>query len=203
MISRSPASAAGEWHGERLRGPESGGSAKPTEQRRRDLLDRGKPPKPALWNDARVRPLRLDPVPVALRVPADLAAELSHGLAWRSAEPQERTKLKGVLVEHHPDDAAARLILQMAVDRDLLGLATPVGALQLDRAPDPLVAEHELVAVPVDLRAQHLDIVHPHAPKRPQEVAKEDVLQHLLAPARMGGMHRVNGAGDLLRVVIA
>jgi len=31
-------------------------------------------------------------------MPADLTIELSHGLAWRSAEPQERTKLKGVLV---------------------------------------------------------------------------------------------------------
>src|SRR4051794_20772922 len=112
-------------------------------------------------------------------MPADLAIELRQGLAWRSAEPQERTKLKGVLVEHHPDHAAARLILQMAVERDLPGLATPVGALQLDRAPDPLVPEHELVAVPVDLRAQHLDIVHPRSPKRPQEVAKEDVLQNL------------------------
>jgi hypothetical protein len=116
-----------------------GRGAKPTEQGRRDLLDRGKPPKPALWNDARVRPLRLDPVPVALCVPADLAAELSHGLAWRSAEPEEGTKLKGVLVEQQPEDAAARLILEVAIDRDLLGLATPVGALQLDRAPDPLV----------------------------------------------------------------
>src|SRR5215204_2026579 len=136
-------------------------------------------------------------------MPADLTIELSHGLAWRSAEPQEGAKLKGVLVEHHPDDAAARLILKVAVDRDLVGLATPVGALQLDRAPDPLVPEHELVAVPVDLRAQHLDIVHPHAPKRPQEVAEEDVLQHLLAPARIGGMHRINGAGDLLCVWVA
>ena len=71
-----------------------GGSTKPTEQRRRDLLDRGKPAKPALWNDARVRPLRLDPVPVALRVPADLTTELSHSLAWRAAEPEERTKLR-------------------------------------------------------------------------------------------------------------
>ena len=88
----------------------------------------------------------------------------------------------------------------MAVERDLLGLATPVGALQLDRASNPLVPEQELVAVPVDFGPQDLGIVHPHAPKRPQEVAKEDVLQHLLAPARMGGMHRINGAGDLLRV---
>ena len=43
-----------------------GGSTKPAEQRRCDLIDRGKPSKPALWNDARVRPLGLDPVPVAL-----------------------------------------------------------------------------------------------------------------------------------------
>jgi len=57
-------------------------------------------------------------------MPADLAIELRQGLAWRSAEPQERTKLKGVLVEHHPDDAAARLVLEVAIDRDLIGLAT-------------------------------------------------------------------------------
>src|SRR3954453_19449271 len=94
-----------------------GGSTKPTEQRRRDLLDRGKPPKPVLWNNPCVRPLRLDPVPVALRVPADLAVEFSQDLAWRPPEPQERAKLQGVLVEHHPDDAAVRLILQMAVER--------------------------------------------------------------------------------------
>src|SRR5215218_8887721 len=80
-----------------------GGSAEPTEQRRCNLLDRRKPPKPALWNDARIRSLRLDPVPIALRVPADLATELSHGLAWRSAEPPEGAKLKGVLVERHPN----------------------------------------------------------------------------------------------------
>src|SRR5215218_8286793 len=177
-----------------------GDSTNPAEQRRRDLLNRGEPSKPALWNYPCVRPLRLDPVPVALRVSADLAAELGYGLAWRTAEPQEGTKLKGVLVKHHPDNAAARLVLEVAIDRDLIGLATPVGALQLDRAPDPLVAEHELVAVSVDLRAQHLDIVHPHAPKRPQKVAKKDVLQNLFAPARMGGMDRINGAGDLLRV---
>ena len=101
-----------------------GDSTKPAEQRRRDLLDRGKPPKPVLWNNPCVRSLRLDPVPVALRVPTDLAAELSHGLPWWSAEPAEGTKLKGVLVEHHPDDAAARLVLEVAIDRDLIGLAT-------------------------------------------------------------------------------
>ena len=39
----------------------------------------------------------------------------------------------------------------MAVECDLLGLTAPVGALQLDRAPDPLMPEHELVAIPVDL----------------------------------------------------
>src|SRR5215210_4504089 len=200
MISRSSASAAGEWHGERLRGLESWWL------RRAHRTAPLQPPRSSQaaetssLNDARLRPLNLDSVPVALRVPADLAVEFSHGLAWRTAEPQEGTKLKGVLVEHHPDDAAARLILEVAIDRDLLGLATPVGALQLDRAPDPLVAEHELVAVPVDLRAQHLDIVHRHAPKRPQKVAKKDVLQNLFAPARMGGMDRINGAGDLLRV---
>jgi len=58
-------------------------------------------------------------------MPADLAAELSHGLAWRSAEPEEGAKLKRILIEHHPDDAATRLVLQMPVDRDLLGLPTP------------------------------------------------------------------------------
>ena len=99
----------------------------------------------------------------------------SSAMASPGGPPSHRkgTKLKGVLVEHHPDDAAARLVLEVAIDRDLIGLATPVGALQLDRAPDPLVAEHELVAIPVDLGAQHLDIVRPHAPKRPQEVGFE------------------------------
>ena len=72
-----------------------GDSTKPAEQRRRDLLDRGKPPKPVLWNNPCVRPLRLDPVPVALRVSAGLAVEFSHGLAWRTAEPQERDQAQG------------------------------------------------------------------------------------------------------------
>ena len=150
MISRSSASAAGEWHGERFRGPWT---------RWQHQAHQTAPPRlPRSWQASETSSLkrracsaaRPDSVAVALRMPADLAIELRQGLAWRSAEPQERTKLKGV-VEHHPDDAAARLILQMAVERDFLALATPIGALELDRAPDPLVAEHELVAVLVDL----------------------------------------------------
>src|SRR4051812_42810917 len=94
-------------------------SAKPTEERRYHLLDRVKPPKPALWNDPCVRPLGLKPALIASRVPADFAVEFRQGLARGTTEPEEGPELEGVLIEHQPEDAATRLVLQMAVDRDL------------------------------------------------------------------------------------
>ena len=63
----------------------------------------------------------------------------------------------------------------------------------------PLHPITKLVAVSVDLGAEDLDIVDSPAPKRPQEVAEEDVLQRLLPGARVGGMHR---AGDLLVLAV-
>ena len=91
----------------------------------------------------------------------DLIAQILQLYARPLTEPQEGSELERLLVEEDPDNAAARLRCKPAVDGDRLGFSVFSGGLQLDRAANAVAPDHELVAVPVDLRAEDLDIVDP------------------------------------------
>jgi len=103
----------------------------------------------------------------------DLIAQILQLYARPLTEPQEGSELERLLVEEDPNNAAARLRCKPAVDGDRLGFSVFSGGLQLDRAANAVAPDHELVAVPVDLRAQDLDIVDPPALKRPPEVTEK------------------------------
>jgi len=103
-------------------------------RRRRGLLDRGKPPKPALWNNPCVRPLGLDPVPVALRVPGDLAPFRSCLRTRHPADARPRPKLRRAQIApqrlrprgtHHHADTGLRMRLRVRFE------AVRCGALRL------------------------------------------------------------------------
>ena len=151
--------------------------------------------KAALGEDADVGALGFPAGAIALGVPGDSVSERRHRLPWRPAEPEEWPKLQALRVEEYPDHAARRLLRQVDVDLDVAGLGRAVAGLELHVAQDAVALEHQVVAGPVDLGAEHLDVPGALPPQATQKIPHEEVLEDILAPdiveAILAGRHPI------------
>lgn len=118
-------------------------------------------------------------------MPSDLAPEIRQLFAWLAAEPQERPKFERLLVEPDLDDATRGFIGELDIDRHLSGLAVPVARFELHVADDAAALQHEVVAAPIDLGPEHLDVPVAGSPLASQELGNEDVLDGLFSKGRL------------------
>ena len=100
-------------------------------------------------------------------------------------EPEKWAERHCRWIESDPDDAAAGFSRERDVHADFLCSRIFVTRLELHMAKHAIAFQNKIIASPIDLRAQHLDVASASAPKKAQQLSDEQMLDDLLAKARV------------------
>lgn len=107
------------------------------------------------------------------------AAYVRQRLPGRASEPKVRPQVQ-FLCDADPNDATARLLSERHRYGDVAG-SLGESCLELNVANCMAPREHKVVAMGIELRAQHLDVHDAMLPQSAQRLSDEDVLDNVLA----------------------
>jgi hypothetical protein len=95
-----------------------------------------------------------------------------------------------ILIEFQPKDAPPGLVQQFGADIDLADFRPAKTRFQLDVPNDPIRHQHNIIAAPVNLTSQHLDIASAVPPHEGEQLSEKDMAQRLLEQAGIQRMGR-------------
>ena len=118
-------------------------------------------------------------------MPTNPVAQRWERLPGVAAKPQKRAQLHRLRIEFDPDNASTWPTHQTDIDADLCCPCLTMAGLKLDVPHDAVPFENYVVTPVVYFGSQNLNISGATAPQTTKQFTYEEVLEHLLASARL------------------